>query len=115
MGSIALTAPEAWGFLAGSTLYGGIVNGFNGNQSGVDALADSRGNQINYYAGATVATPVTGLRLGAAFDYLLNVWGSKCSATRTILSPAMPPTKPPRSSVSMSRRVLEGHPRDRSV
>ncbi|HWI59041.1 MAG TPA: outer membrane beta-barrel protein, partial [Bacillota bacterium] len=29
MGSIALTAPDSLGFLAGSTLYGGIVNGFS--------------------------------------------------------------------------------------
>ena len=27
-------------------------------------------NRLNYYAGVTVATPVTGLRLGAAFDFL---------------------------------------------
>ena len=27
-------------------------------------------DQTSYYVGATVATPVTGLRLGAAFDYL---------------------------------------------
>ena len=29
MGSMALTAPDSWGFLAGSTLYGGAVNGYN--------------------------------------------------------------------------------------
>src|SRR5256885_12947575 len=29
MGSIALTAPESFGFLKGSTLYSGFVNGFN--------------------------------------------------------------------------------------
>jgi hypothetical protein len=60
MGSLALTAPDSWGFLSGSTLYGGIVNGF-GNTGNV---------QTSYYVGATVATPVTGLRAGAAFDYL---------------------------------------------
>ena len=63
MGSLALTAPESAGFLAGSTLYGGAVNGFS---------ASYAGNLTSYYAGATIATPVTGLRLGAAFD-LLNV------------------------------------------
>jgi hypothetical protein len=63
MGSIAITAPESTGFLAGSTLYGGVVNGFS---------ASYTDNVTSYYAGATVATPVTGLRLGAAFD-LLNV------------------------------------------
>lgn len=61
MGSIALTAPESMGFLAGSTLYAGIVNG----------AADGYENALtSWYAGATVATPVTGLRLGAALDIL---------------------------------------------
>jgi hypothetical protein len=76
MGSFALTAPDSWGFLSGSTLYSGIVNGYNGNDSGtVDADGNTVafGNQFNYYAGVTVATPVTGLRLGAAFDYM-NVY-----------------------------------------
>ncbi len=76
MGSFALTAPDSWGFLSGSTLYSGIVNGYNGNNSGtVDADGNpvAFGNEFNYYAGVTVATPVTGLRLGAAFDYM-NVY-----------------------------------------
>jgi hypothetical protein len=59
MGSMALTAPESTGFLAGSTLYAGVVNGFSAS------YAD---NLTSWYAGATMATPVTGLRLGAAFD-----------------------------------------------
>jgi hypothetical protein len=63
MGSIAVTAPDDWGFLAGSTMYGGIVNGFSSSYGG---------SQTSYYLGTTLATPVTGLRLGAAFD-LLNV------------------------------------------
>jgi hypothetical protein len=60
MGSIALTAPDDWGFVAGSSLYAGFVEGFN--------VTFNR-QQENLYAGATVATPVTGLRLGASFDY----------------------------------------------
>jgi hypothetical protein len=67
MGSVALTAPDSWGFLSGSTLYGGIINGFgtaNANQS------LNGGTMTSYYVGATVATPVTGLRAGASFDYL---------------------------------------------
>jgi hypothetical protein len=64
MGSVAITAPETMGFLAGSTLYGGIVNGFNnsvmGSGMGLPAL--------NFYAGATIATPVKQLKLGFAFD-----------------------------------------------
>ncbi len=61
MGSVALTAPDSMGFLAGSTLYGGVVNGFDESYAG---------NATSWYVGATMATPVTGLRLGAAFDAL---------------------------------------------
>ena len=63
MGSISLTAPESWGFLSGSTLYGGVVNGFDGG-------AVTVGNRLTLFAGATIATPVSGLRLGVAYDYL---------------------------------------------
>jgi hypothetical protein len=63
MGSVAITAPESWGFLSGSTLYGGVVNGFGGG-------ATLSGNQINIYSGLTMATPVSGLRFGFAYDYL---------------------------------------------
>ena len=72
MGSVALTAPRHMGFLAGSTLYAGIVNGFN-----LGAGLDWR-YPTSYYVGATMATPVTGLRLGAAFDYL-DVHGTRIS------------------------------------
>jgi Putative beta-barrel porin-2, OmpL-like. bbp2 len=68
MGAIALTAPDSMGFLAGSTLYGGVVNGFNNNVAGSGLAMPT----LNAYVGATVATPVTGLRLGAAWD-LLNI------------------------------------------
>ena len=61
MGSIAITAPDSWGWAAGSTLYGGVVNGFSGSYEGTTT---------SWYAGGTLATPVTGLKVGAAFDYL---------------------------------------------
>jgi len=61
MGSIAVTAPESMGFLAGSSLYGGVVSGLDASY-GVDTTS--------YYAGMTLATPVAGLRFGTAFDYL---------------------------------------------
>jgi hypothetical protein len=64
MGSVALTAPDDMGFLAGSTLYAGLVSGYNNSVWGSGLGA----NQTSLYIGATVATPVTGLRLGAAFD-----------------------------------------------
>jgi len=81
MASVALTAPQSWGWAAGSTLYGGLVNGFS---SGSGLGANGPGNQINWYAGATVATPVTGLKFGAAFDYLDSY---RSSGTTPILAP----------------------------
>jgi hypothetical protein len=65
MGSVALTAPDDWGFVAGSTLYAGTVQGFN-----VNAFGSGVGlPQQSYYAGATLNTPVSGLKVGAAWDY----------------------------------------------
>ncbi len=59
-GSVALTAPSDWGWLAGSTLYSGFITGFDDTATGA---------RNNYYIGATVATPVTGLKAGMAVDY----------------------------------------------
>jgi len=67
MGSIALTAPDSMGFLTGSTLYAGIVGGFLDN--GFNTV-NAEGSAQSYYVGATIATPVTGLRVGASFDLL---------------------------------------------
>ena len=64
MGLITLTAPESWGFLAGSTLAGSVMNGFNSG-----ANAGGGADQTSWYVGATVNTPVKGLKLGAAYDY----------------------------------------------
>lgn len=66
MGSVALTAPDSMGFLQGSTLYAGIVNGFDPSLLGSGAGVD----QLNFYAGATLATPIKGVKIGASFDYL---------------------------------------------
>ncbi|MBC8096555.1 MAG: outer membrane beta-barrel protein [Akkermansiaceae bacterium] len=61
MTSMAITAPESFGFLAGSTMYAGIISGFSGSYEE---------NMTSYYVGTTLATPVSGLRIGAAWDYL---------------------------------------------
>ena len=63
MGSVVVTAPEDWGFISGSTLYAGLVNGYN---TGADW------NQSSYYLGATLNTPVKNLKVGAALDYLIT-------------------------------------------
>ena len=67
MASIALTAPTDWGWAAGSTLYGGVVHGFDDNEH---SYSDVDGNSTSYYAGGTLATPVAGLKVGGSFDYL---------------------------------------------
>ena len=64
MGSLVLTAPEDMGFLAGSTLSGCVINGFNSGASG-----GSGADQTSWYVGATVNTPIKGLKIGAAYDY----------------------------------------------
>jgi len=66
MGAITLTAPESWGFLAGATLSGGVVNGFN---SGANAFAGTGANQTSWYVGGTMNTPLKELKLGASYDY----------------------------------------------
>jgi hypothetical protein len=64
MASITLTAPESFGFLQGGSLYAGFVSG---KQSGVATVQAFRNS---YYIGATIPTPVEGLKAGVAFDYL---------------------------------------------
>jgi hypothetical protein len=71
MAALSLTAPDSWGFLSGSTLYGGFVNGLNSND-GATSANDFDENSTSYYAGLTMATPITNLKLGSSFD-LLNV------------------------------------------
>jgi len=67
LGAITFTAPTNSGFLSGSTLTGVIINGYN---SGVGTATTVGANETSYYVGATVNTPVTGLKVGTCFDYL---------------------------------------------
>ena len=66
MGSVALTAPSDWGWVAGSSLYLGGIHGYDAT---TDGLTGSDGTRDHYYAGLTLATPVAGMKVGAAFDY----------------------------------------------
>jgi hypothetical protein len=68
MGTITLTAPEDMGALAGSTLTAGVINGFN--ESTPSPTGSTPGDQTSWYIGATFSTPVTGLKVGASYDYL---------------------------------------------
>ncbi len=69
MASATFTAPTNTGFLAGSTLSACIINGFN--QGILDRTTATFGmNETHYYVGGTMNTPVSGLKFGAAFDYI---------------------------------------------
>jgi len=63
MGSIALTAPDSFGPMKGATLNLGVING-------VDSARYGAGTRSSYYAGLTLPTPSSAVKLGAAFDYL---------------------------------------------
>src|ERR1019366_5502987 len=52
LGSLTLAGPDSMGFLSGSTLSGGIVNGYNATVYGGGAV------ETSFYAGATVKTPL---------------------------------------------------------
>lgn len=65
MAAIGLTAPSSWGWVGGSTVSVGVVNGFNSA-----AIDYGGGGQTSFYAGTTVNTPLSALKLGASVDYL---------------------------------------------
>lgn len=63
MAGLVLKAPESTGWLAGSSLYAGIVKGLE--------VGDDN-DPVTYYVGASLATPWKELTVGAAYDYLAN-------------------------------------------
>jgi hypothetical protein len=63
MADATFTAPTNWGWVAGSTLSGGVINGFNGAAGFVDTTS--------LYLGSSLNTPIKELKLGASFDYVL--------------------------------------------
>jgi len=65
MASVAITAPQDAGFLSGSTLYAGFVDGFAGTGD----------DQRNIYVGGTLNTPVAGLKVGIAYDNVSDLFG----------------------------------------
>jgi len=67
MASVTYTAPMSWGWAAGSSMYAGYIYGFAGSDG------YKGGNQINYYAGATLNTPWKQFTTGFAFDYVNNI------------------------------------------
>ncbi len=69
MAAMTFTAPTNMGALAGSTLTASIMNGFDSAIGGTSGKNGNGFSQTSLYVGATVATPVTGLKVGACYDY----------------------------------------------
>jgi len=90
MGSVTFNAPSNWGWASGSAFYAGMVYGFAGGQAGGqqgntafqrDTTGSQGGNQVNYYAGATLNSPWKNVTFGAAFDYVQNLGGVQHSVS----------------------------------
>ena len=62
IGMVTLTAPETAGFLKGSTLSFGVIDGLAGGASDTTSL----------YAGGNIPTPLKNLTLGYAHDYRMT-------------------------------------------
>ncbi|MDE3068609.1 MAG: outer membrane beta-barrel protein [Verrucomicrobiota bacterium] len=62
MGSIALTAPGSLGFMKGATLTLGAID--------TAGHVSTAPGSTSFYAGLTMPTPISALKVGAAFDYL---------------------------------------------
>ncbi|MGP8201585.1 MAG: outer membrane beta-barrel protein [Limisphaerales bacterium] len=65
---LTLTAPDSWGFLKGSALYGGLDYGPGAYGYPVAGIGGNGGDMTEWYVGATINTPVTGLSVGASWD-----------------------------------------------
>jgi predicted porin len=66
MASMTFTAPTNWGWVAGSTLSGGVINGFAAG-AGPGPLGR---NQDNLYVGSSINTPLKALKAGWSYDYV---------------------------------------------
>jgi len=85
MASVGLTAPKDWGFIAGSTLYAGVINGFNSVSPAANGpVGGPVAEQTSLYVGASVNTPIKELKLGIAYDYAAVANQNKVGAAGTV-------------------------------
>jgi hypothetical protein len=57
-GAVALTAPDSWGWVKGATANLGVL------------ISPWKGGADNWFAGLTMPTPISALKVGASFDLL---------------------------------------------
>ena len=95
LGGVTLTAPESLGFLAGSTLSGGIINGY-------DAVT-SQGHQDELLRGGTLKTPLKCLSVGLAYDYFALGNNTTIDPATAILIPTTRITKTPQQFICCGR------------
>lgn len=69
MASMTFTAPTNWGAFSGSTLTACVINGFDTAIGGAGGANGNGFDQTSFYVGGTLSTPVTGLKVGASYDY----------------------------------------------
>lgn len=62
MGDIQFTAPDSAGFMKGATMTVAVIDAAGNGSSGAGSTS--------FYAGATIPTPASALKVGACFDYL---------------------------------------------
>jgi hypothetical protein len=97
MGSIVLTAPDSFGALKGATLTLGAINAVDSNTG--------NGSQTSWYAGLTVPTPSSALKVGAAFDCVTyNNRGGANSAQDSIWVAGLFATISPTDKLSFNLR-----------
>jgi len=76
MGSITLTAPKDWGWVAGSSGTFCVINGYDpaigvpGSQFAARTAGKGAADATHLYAGFTMNTPLKELKVGGSFDYL---------------------------------------------
>jgi hypothetical protein len=69
--TVSLTAPDSFGWLKGATFSSGVIHAVD-SFSDVGVTTDNGNTTTSLYAGATIPTPITQLKVGASFDYLFE-------------------------------------------
>jgi hypothetical protein len=86
MGGLTLKAPESLGWLAGSSLYAGVVYGADSAATAATGATvtnpiETTKRPVNLYAGASLSSPWKAITWGLSYDYLFNPYNTDFSRT----------------------------------